>query len=136
MKCQNHSCQYRRLNISDDRHSNNARWFYDSVNQRCRRSNIHRENFVYFRRLSNCQRSCSIIQREKSNNQTVLVNLHIWQNSVNYNETVYVQLHVDLSPDWMYKLTDSMNMTTDEYRAQRDYFQSMRTCSNKDHFQG
>lgn len=121
--------------MSDHRHSNDARWFYDSINQRCRRSNIHRENFVYFRRLSHCQRSCPRIQQEKSINQTVLVNLHIWENPVNYKETVYVQLHVDLSPDWMYKLTDSMNMSTDEYRVQRDYFESMRKCFDEDHFQ-
>ena len=112
------------MNITDDhRHFSYARWFYDSNDQRCRRSNFHRENFVYFRWLSHCQRSCPIIHQA---NPVTLVNLQIWDDPINYKDTVYVQLHVDLSPDWMRKLTDSMNMTTSDYQAQRDYFQSRK----------
>ena len=48
--------------MTDHRHSIYARWFYDSYEQRCRRHSYHRENFVYFRFLSDCQRACPVVQ--------------------------------------------------------------------------
>jgi hypothetical protein len=57
-----------------------------------------------------------------------LVNLHVSDSPSNYNDTVYVQLHIDLSPDWIQRLADSMNISTDNYYSQVHYFQSIENC--------
>jgi hypothetical protein len=54
-----------------------------------------------------------------------LVNLHISESPPNYNNTIHVQLHVDLSPDWVQRLADWMNISTQNYYSQVHYFQSI-----------
>lgn len=54
-----------------------------------------------------------------------LVNLLISDTPINYNDTIYVHLYIDLSPIWVKNLTDSMNISTQNYNSQIKYFQSI-----------
>jgi hypothetical protein len=142
MRCQNGSCHYRRFNTSNNRYLMVSRWFYDSLEQRCRRYNHHLENFVYFRYRRDCKRACPIIRQRRNDRisnkyssskiknkySSFLVTLHVSESPPNYNDTVYVHLQVDLSPEWVKTLSDSMNISTQNYYSQTHYFQSMEHC--------
>jgi len=52
--------------------------------------------------------------------------LHVSESPLEQNETVYVELKVDSSPAWMSQLADRMNISTDVYQAQVNYFQSKK----------
>ena len=50
----------------------------------------------------------------------------------NYNDTIYVHLYIDLSPNWMHQLSNRMNVSTRSYDAQTQYFQSIVSPSSAD----
>ena len=52
--------------------------------------------------------------------------MHVSESPLEQNETVYVELKVDSSPAWMSQLADRMNISTDVYQAQVNYFQSKK----------
>jgi hypothetical protein len=62
--------------------------------------------------------------RKKMKFSHVLATPHVFDNIYNYNDTVYVHLYIDFSPNWMQKLTDLMNISTPVYDSQKHYFQS------------
>ena len=51
------------------------------------------------------------------------------------DRTAYVDLHVDLSPAWMQKLVDTLNVSTPIHNSQAVYDSQMHYFQSKDIYQ-
>ncbi len=67
---------------------------------------------------------------QKNKTFSFLVTLHISDSPYNYNDTSYVHLYIDFSPNWIQRLVDWMNISTRIYNSQVHYFQSIEFCLN------
>ncbi|CAF3973779.1 unnamed protein product [Rotaria magnacalcarata] len=123
MHCHNESCRYRLFNSYNTQRSLYSRWLYDPNDQSCRRYHSQIGDFVHFQFLRDCQRLCPIArkrQREK------IISLNVADTGYQYDDTVYIYLYIDLTPNWVYPFMTTMTTTISNDQLQIDYLRNYR----------